>query len=761
MILQHSEHPHAVEVDDTTGLPIAISLRGTNLSSGTGTPRVELSGFALSLTVGGTEQRSPTGGLDYKDTQHLEGAIRTGDATWDSTREGDRCQIPISLAGIALQITVLFRRHGPGISIGIVVNGDASSDLLIRNLKVKTAFQFPSGGWTLNAPGNGLARDVAFGTLTGWAGISPIGGLRGSSAVAHLGHRNRLGQPDHAVGLWFRHELEISEMLIKSDTENALLLDLATNFAGDLGRIARAAIDVFDIDLRVPEFGAFPAQFQTWMRLSGQTSPANPPVWIGSASIFEAQLGFSVFFPDHRYEPYPDVSALTADLERIAALGFKVVQLMPRQPYPSYNVHDYRDVATSFGDVDQIKHLVAECHRHGLRIILDVLLHGVLDQESIAAAADGVRGGPYANLISSKTSDSFSSDVGEVNSYAVAWSRHIIDFEPFWKAGSPSVSPLIAQHPDWFYTDSSGKVAGIYTKAFDARNPEWQRYFMDAMKYLMTELNIDGFRFDAPTYNDFPNWSHWARHRASMSTLGCIPLFERLRPELQAIKPDMLMYTEPSGLLLRRSMDLNYNYDEQWLVTAISDPTTAKSWGVNNARGLARWIEDRDAFLPRGSLTAHHIDSHDTFWWPSWGTKWRREQFPLLQVQLLTLIFMSLPGPYMMFIGGEQGIEDILSAVNTLKNTCANWAELEVTWLNGDEIPENVFGMMRHDASAKNILTLVNMGDHVETIVVQGFKARASKTPKIRLSVGTASSLTNLEALTIKVPARSGLVLEF
>ena len=175
------------------------------------------------------------------------------------------------------------------------------------------------------------------------------------------------------------------------------------------------------------------------------------------------------------------------------------------------------------------------------------MLHGVLDQESIGAAADGVRNGPYAHLVSSKTTDSFSTDVGDWGNYQIAWSRHIIDFEPFWKAGSPAVSPLIAQHPDWFYKDSSGKVAGIYTKAFDARNPEWQIYFTNAMTFLMTELEIDGFRFDAPTYNDFPNWADWARHRASMSTLGCIPLFERLRPALKAVQSDALLYTEQIG----------------------------------------------------------------------------------------------------------------------------------------------------------------------------------------------------------------------
>ena len=105
-------------------------------------------------------------------------------------------------------------------------------------------------------------------------------------------------------------------------------------------------------------------------------------------------------------------------------------------------------------------------------------------------------------------------------------------------------------------------------------------------------------------------------------------------------------------------MDLNYNYDEQWLVTALANPETRKPWGIKSAKDLASWIHDRDSMLPRGSMTAHHIDSHDTFWWPSWGSKWRREQFGIEYVRLLTLMFALLPGPFMMFIGGEKGIED-------------------------------------------------------------------------------------------------------
>ena len=440
--------------------------------------------------------------------------------------------------------------------------------------------------------------------------------------------------------------------------------------------------------------------------------------------IYEAQVGFSVFNEKYKYSPYPEVSDLIADLDRVKAMGFTCIQLMPRQPYPSYNIHDYWDIDTSYGPKDLMVELVKQCHSRGIKIILDILLHGVLDKEIIKRAADGVRSGPYAKLVSEDTADSFAADVNDWDNYLIAWSRHILDFEKYWYEGSPAVSHLIAEHPDWFYRDSANNVQGVYTKAFDASNRDWQNYFIDACRFLMTELDVDGFRFDAPSYNDFPNWADWSRGRAGASALGCLGLFERLRPVMKSIKSDSLLYTEPSGHSFRQSMDLNYNYDEQWLVTAICDAKARTPWGIANAKDLAGWFESRNAMLPRGSVTAHHIDSHDTFWWPSWGKKWRREQFTLPQVKLLTMVFATLPGPFMMFSGGEIGIEELLPQISKTKQLLLN-GEDGISWWTEKWIPGDVF-LQSRNVSGKVVIVAANFGDLTQIIEDSRFGSAAS-----------------------------------
>jgi hypothetical protein len=136
----------------------------------------------------------------------------------------------------------------------------------------------------------------------------------------------------------------------------------------------------------------------------------------------------------------------------------------------------------------------------------------------------------------------------------------------------------------------------------------------------------------------------------------------------------------------------------------------------------------------------------------------------MLQVQLLTLIFMSLPGPYMMFIGGEEGIEEILTAVNTLKNDFgADWADLEVAWLNGDDVPQNVFGIARRNDSTTTV-TLVNLGDQTERIALRDLETGALKAVRIHLSVGVAPfpqpiSQPNSGG-SIELSPRSGIIFE-
>ena len=739
MKLDHFESTHQFDVDHETGLLAGLSHISLSV--------VRNVGFETTLNIqsGGGERRAATGGLEYFDCDNQSVVTSSGGQIYGMGNDGINWHLPISIGSIKAELIYRLNRQSAAASFAIYFPG--GQEVLIRNVNLVFQIKLPPDNWILNVPGNGLRKDVPISILNTEVGISPVGGLRGSSSVVHLGSENN-GQ----IAIWPNNRVEIAELTLKSSGEHQIQLKIDTNFGSDLSTVSSVELEICKIDLAVPRYEDFAPVFQDWLRKDGYVSPNNPPAWIDGAMIYEAQIGFSVFNEVHHYSPYLQVRDLINDLDQINKYGFTCIQLMPKQPYPSYNIHDFWDIDTSYGDKEEIKELVQKAHKLGIKVILDILLHGVLDKEIIKIAADGVRSGPFADLISSETGDSFNSDVKDWHNYLIAWSRHILDFEKYWYEGSPDVSPLIAQHPDWFYTNSDGQVQGVYTKAFDARNSSWQDYFISACEFLMNELNIDGFRFDAPSYNDFPNWATWARGRAGASALGCLGLFDRLRPVMKKINPQSLLYTEPSGHVFRQAMDLNYNYDEQWLVTAISEPSAQSAWGVRGAKDLATWVQERDRFLPNGSLTAHHIDSHDTFWWPSWGKKWRREQFDITKVRLLTLIFGSLPGPFMMFSGGEIGIEHLLPKLAKVKRSKI-WLTGEINWWTKATDPDGLFAISRK-LDKEVTASLVNFTDKelvVKNDVNYQFKS-------VLLQIGESIVINSSQ---IKLAPFSGAVVEF
>ena len=739
MKLDHFESTHQFDVDHETGLLAGLSYISSSV--------VRNVGFVTTLNIqsGGGERRAATGGLEYFDCDNQSVVTSSGEQIYGQGNNGISWHLPISIGTIKAELIYRLNRQSAAASFAIYFPG--GQEVLVRNVNLVFQIKLPPDNWILNMPGNGLRKDVPISILNTEVGISPVGGLRGSSSVVHLGSENN-GQ----IAIWPNNRVEIAELTLKSSGEHQIQLKIDTNFGSDLSAVSSVELEICKIDLAVPRYEDFAPVFQDWLRKDGYVSPNNPPAWIDGAMIYEAQIGFSVFNEINHYSPYPQVKDLIDDLDQIAEFGFTCIQLMPKQPYPSYNIHDFWDIDTSYGNKEEIKELVQKAHKLGIKVILDILLHGVLDKEIIKIAADGVRSGPFADLISSETGDSFNSDVKDWHNYLIAWSRHILDFEKYWYEGSPDVSPLIAQHPDWFYTNSDGQVQGVYTKAFDARNSSWQDYFISACEFLMNELNIDGFRFDAPSYNDFPNWATWARGRAGASALGCLGLFDRLRPVMKKINPQSLLYTEPSGHVFRQAMDLNYNYDEQWLVTAISEPSAQSAWGVRGAKDLATWVQERDRFLPSGSLTAHHIDSHDTFWWPSWGKKWRREQFDITKVRLLTLIFGSLPGPFMMFSGGEIGIEQLLPKLAKVKRSKI-WLTGEINWWTTATDPDGLFAISRKldkEVSA----SLVNFTD--KELVLKNEVNYQIKS--VLLQIGESIVINSSQ---IKLAPFSGAVVEF
>ncbi len=686
-----------LSLDAGTGLPVALGL------SGSPDHDVDLVS-QLRLVTGGTEQTHPLGGLSYRDCVELTELQRTSDPVSTLDHDGRSFLVEARAGEWLVRLHYRFGRHHPRLSLSVEVQPPPSGVRLLRNLHLDTTMLIPQlDGWTVQAPGNRLRPDLALADLTSEVAVSPVSGLKGSAGLVALEHHRTA----RTFIWWPFSRAEIGDQAVLPGVEGPVLR-WQTDLAGEPGQGGVLHSGDLFLDLVQSPWSAVQADAQLWLAGAGVRLPVGAPAWVEPARIFEVQIGYSVFSGDWTYAPYPEAVDLLNDLDRIAELGFTTLQIMPRQPFPSYNVIDFDDVTTSWGDEHVLREVVQRCHQRGMRVIFDILLHGVVDQEAVSRAADAVRSGPYADRLAEDTPPLWADDG---DSYHVAYSRHIIDFEPHWKAGSPLRHPLADSHPEWFCRDSSGEIVGVYTKAFDNAHPGWQRYFIDAAVELVRRLDIDGYRFDAPTYNYFLNWSSRTRTHAGVSMLGCVELFVDLRRALKGVKPDIMLYTEPSGLLLRESMDVNYNYDEQWLFgVVLGRATAAAGQEVRHARELARWLEQRDAWLPTGAVTAHHIDSHDTFWWPLPGGKWFRERCGVDATRAMTATFALSGGSFMMFVGGETGIEEDLARIARLRDDHPELAVGQSAYTDVEVSAESVYAVVRRGATGR-CLVLVNLSD--------------------------------------------------
>lgn len=402
--------------------------------------------------------------------------------------------------------------------------------------------------------------------------------------------------------------------------------------------------------------------------------PSETPGWMKHLKIYEAHTGpkfMDPFLPQETdcYEPYPTLDDLRADLGRIRSLGFNVLQLMPRFPFPGYTVHDYYDVDTQYGGKEALVALIEEAHRLEMRVILDVILHGSVDK-----------------------------GLARYAKWATERSRYL------------------DEHPEWFMRTETGEVAKSFTYAFDVANREWQDYFIEVLRHYISELGADGFRIDAPMWNHFPNWDPNIAYKAGTSTVGSLGLFRRAREALGEIGKDVIFFTEPGGPMLHTVFDITYSYDEMWLlgglVEPIADPYSA--WYTPfahkiTAKEMRNWLMYKKLVYPGDSFrrVVRQIDSHDSFEWIGLG-QFKHEAFGPDASRALFALNALLEGGIMNFVGGEKGSEDFYRRVLHLRDRpefAQGYADFGASVCDDDMVHH-----LLHRHGDRSMLVVINFG---------------------------------------------------
>jgi maltose alpha-D-glucosyltransferase/alpha-amylase len=130
------------------------------------------------------------------------------------------------------------------------------------------------------------------------------------------------------------------------------------------------------------------------------SEPEFDPLWYRDAVIYELHIKA---YADADGDGIGDFQGLTKHLDHVQSLGVNTIWLLPFYPSPlrddGYDVADYENVNPSYGSLDDFRAFVAESHRRGLRVIIELIVNHTSDQHPwFQAARNAPKGSPERNF---------------------------------------------------------------------------------------------------------------------------------------------------------------------------------------------------------------------------------------------------------------------------------------------------------------------------------------------------------------------------
>ncbi|KAL2848194.1 glycoside hydrolase superfamily [Aspergillus pseudodeflectus] len=112
-----------------------------------------------------------------------------------------------------------------------------------------------------------------------------------------------------------------------------------------------------------------------------ETVPTGTNNWWKEATIYQV---YPASFRDSNGDGWGDIPGVIEKVPYLHSLGVDVVWLSPMYDSPmldmGYDVSDYENVLPAYGTVADVEKLVEECHKHGMRLILDLVVNHTSDQ---------------------------------------------------------------------------------------------------------------------------------------------------------------------------------------------------------------------------------------------------------------------------------------------------------------------------------------------------------------------------------------------
>ncbi|WP_305982981.1 alpha-amylase family glycosyl hydrolase [Roseivirga thermotolerans] len=261
------------------------------------------------------------------------------------------------------------------------------------------------------------------------------------------------------------------------------------------------------------------------------------PEWSKTAVIYEANIR------QHTLEG--TFNAFAKEIPRLKAMGIDIVWLMPIHPIGAknrkgslgsyYSIKDYTAINPEFGTEEEFRHLVNTIHAHDMKVIID-------------------------------------------------WVANHTAWDHSWTE----------THPEYYNRTESGEFQPPVADwedviDLDYNNEELRKEMLNAMKYWVSEFDIDGYRCDVA---------------------GMVPIdfWNTVRAELDAIKPVFMLAEGEEPELHEEAFDMTYSWELMHLMRRVAS-------GEESPEAIKAMYKKDFERYPKGYYKMNIITNHDENSW--------------------------------------------------------------------------------------------------------------------------------------------------
>lgn len=306
-------------------------------------------------------------------------------------------------------------------------------------------------------------------------------------------------------------------------------------------------------------------------------SQTKTPTWAFDKTIYEVNL--------RQFSQEGNFDAFRKHLPRLKELGVGILWFMPIHPIGElnrkgtlgsyYSVKDYLAVNPEFGTIDEFKSLVKEIHSLGMYVIID-------------------------------------------------WVANHTSWDHQWTKS----------HPEFYTKDQDGNFippVNDWSDVIDLNydNKQLWNEMIDALKFWITECDIDGYRCDVA---------------------GMVPIdfWIEARKQLDKIKP-VFMLAEWDTPEMHKAFDMTYDWNMHKIMNSVAN-------GKMNANDIVNHIQKDKENYPDYAFRMQFTDNHDENSWN--GTVRERLGDAAECFAVLTYLIPDMP---LIYSGQEAGLNKRLS----------------------------------------------------------------------------------------------------